>query len=119
IFVVVDELTGLFMLEEVPKLAKDDPLRIEAEEINSQKSRLKRNIKKIAAELRFVGIKLLLSTQVASASTGITPDLRTNLGNKALLGATPTDGHRSLALNDQNVVPRVPAHFPDAHRTED
>ena len=109
IFVVVDELTGLFMLEEVPKLAKDDPLRIEAEEINSQKSRLKRNIKKIAAELRFVGIKLLLSTQVASASTGITPDLRTNLGNKALLGAKPTDGNRSLALNDPNMVPRVPA----------
>lgn len=109
IFVVVDELTGLFMLEEVPKLAKDDPLRIEAEEINSQKSRLKRNIKKIAAELRFVGIKLLLSTQVASASTGITPDLRTNLGNRALLGAKPTDGNRSLALNDPNMVPRVPA----------
>lgn len=109
IFVVVDELTGLFMLEEVPKLAKDDPLRIEAEEINSQKSRLKRNIKKIAAELRFVGIKLLLSTQVASASTGITPDLRTNLGNKALLGAKPTDGNRNLALNDPNMVPKVPA----------
>lgn len=109
IFVVVDELTGLFMLEEVPKLAKDDPLRIEAEEINSQKSRLKRNIKKIAAELRFVGIKLLLSTQVASASTGITPDLRTNLGNRALLGAKPTDGNRSLALNDPNMVPKVPA----------
>lgn len=109
IFVVVDELTGLFMLEEVPKLAKDDPLRIEAEEINSQKSRLKRNIKKIAAELRFVGIKLLLSTQVASANTGITPDLRTNLGNKTLLGAKPTDGNRSLALNDPMMVPKVPA----------
>src|SRR5699024_5967144 len=42
-------------------------------------------------------------------STGITPDLRTNLGNKALLGAKPTDGNRSLALNDPNMVPRVPA----------
>src|SRR5699024_10324433 len=39
IFVVVDELPGLFMLEEVPKLVNDDPLRIEADEINSHKSR--------------------------------------------------------------------------------
>ncbi|GAA1490979.1 cell division protein FtsK [Brachybacterium sacelli] len=108
IFAVVDELTGLLMPEEVPKLAKDDPIRLEAEQINSDKARLKRFIKKTAAELRFVGIKLLLSTQVASSNTGITPDLRTNLQNKILLGAKPTDGNRRLALNDPTMVPRIP-----------
>lgn len=111
IVVVVDELTGLFMPEEVPKLSKDDPIRIEAEQINSNKARLKRYIKKTAAELRFVGIKLVLSTQVASASTGITPDLRTNLANKILLGAKPTDGNRKLALNDPMMVPNIPSNI--------
>lgn len=110
IFVVVDELTGLLMPEEVPKLAKDDPIRLEAEQINSDKARLKRFIKRTAAELRFVGIKLTLSTQVASSNTGITPDLRTNLQNKLLLGAKPTDGNRRLTLNDPTMVPKVPEH---------
>lgn len=108
IFFVVDELTGLLMLETVPKLPKDDPIRLEAEEINFKKEQLKRFLKRTAAELRFVGVKLALSTQVASTNTGITTDLRMNLGNKMLLGAKPTNGNRRLALNDPLMVPQVP-----------
>ncbi|MCG7309685.1 cell division protein FtsK [Brachybacterium sp. ACRRE] len=116
IFVVVDELTGLLLPEEVPKISKDDPIRIEAEQTNSNKARLKRFIKKTAAELRFVDMKLLLSTQVASQNTGITPDLRTNLQNKILLGAKPTDSNRRLALNDPTMVPRIPGNVANDRR---
>lgn len=110
IVVIVDELTGLFYPEEEPKqLPKDHPLRVEAQEINLQKALLKKYIKRIAAELRFVGVSLLLSSQVASANTGIDPSLRTNLHHKVLMGAKPTDGNRRLVLSNPERVPQVPA----------
>ena len=108
--IIVDELTGLFYPEKVPKgLPKDSPLVLEPMEINLQKAMLEKHIKKTAAELRFVGIKLVLSTQVASTTTGIDTSLRLNLGNKLLLGVNPTDGNRRLSLSDATRVPKVPA----------
>ncbi len=89
IVVIVDELSGLFYPEKIPKgLPKDSPLVLEPMEINLQKAVLEKHTKKTAAELRFVGIKLVLSTQVASTTTGIDTSLRMNLGNKLLLGST-------------------------------
>ena len=109
IAVIVDELTGLFFPEEEPKqLPKDHPLRIEAQNINLQKAMLKKYIKRIAAELRFVGVSLLLSSQVASVNTGIDPALRTNLHHKVLMGAKPTEGQRRLVFSDAGRVPVVP-----------
>jgi len=108
IVVIVDELTGLFYPEKVPKLAKDHPLVIEANEINLQKAILEKFIRRIAAELRFVGVHLLLSSQVASVATGIDPALRTNLHHKILMGSKPTDNNRRLVLSDPGRVPKVP-----------
>jgi hypothetical protein len=108
IVVVVDELTGLFYPEKVPKLAKDHPLVLEANEINLQKAMLEKYIKRIAAELRFVGVHLLISSQVASVATGIDPAMRTNLHHKVLMGAKPTEGNRRLVLSDPGRVPKVP-----------
>jgi hypothetical protein len=109
VFVIVDEVTGLYAMEEVPKLSKDHPLRVEAEEINLKKSMLKNRVKKIAAELRFVGIRLIISTQIASRDTGIDTALRTNLGHKVLLGPSPTESNRKLVFTDPDSVPLVPA----------
>lgn len=113
--VVVDELTALYAMDTVPKIPKDAPqkqieLKEKAEATNFAKSLLKDAIKNIAAELRFVGIFLLVSTQIASTNTGIDTALRTNLGHKALLGAKPTENNRKLVFSDHEAVPTVPPH---------
>jgi hypothetical protein len=111
IFVVVDELSGLLILEEVPRgLPKDSPMVVEANRINLLKQTLLNRIKKIAAELRFVKIRLLLSSQVSSTDTGVPTSLRMNLANKMLQGTNPTDNNRRLALSDALSVPKVPTH---------
>lgn len=111
--VIVDELTGLFALEAVPKAGKDAPQLLkdmadDALRTNLFKEILKNSIKRIAAELRFTGVFLLLATQVASANTGIEPALRTNLHHKLLMGAKPTEGNRRLVFSDPDRVPLMP-----------
>ncbi len=109
ILLVVDELTSLISPEPIPKgVAKDNPLVTEIALRNLTKATILNNIGKIARELRFAGISLVCSTQVASTSTGIPTELRANLGAKLLLGAKPTDNNRRLALNDPDAVPKIP-----------
>lgn len=109
ILAVVDEVTGLFYPEKVPKgLPKDHELVIEPQEINMLKAVLESRIAKAAAELRFVGIKLVLSSQVSSTTTGVSTAIRLNLANKMLLGTNPTDNNRKLSLSDHLAVPKVP-----------
>lgn len=111
ILVLVDEVTGLIQLDDVPKgLPKDHTLVMEAQESNLLRQTLLGFMKKIAAEMRFVGIRLVLSSQVSSVNTGVPTALRMNLANKVLLGSNPTPGNRKLALSDPTSVPEVPAH---------
>lgn len=116
--VVVDELTGLYALESVPKVTKNSPdLLVEmaeaAEQTNFFKELLKSGVKRVAAELRFAGVFLFIATQVASSGTGIPPALRTNLHHKILLGSKPTEGNRRLILSDPDRVPKIPDHIRD------
>ena len=109
LLLVVDELTSLISPENVPKgIPKDNPVAMEIAERNLQKATILNTVGKIARELRFVGISLVAATQVASTTTGIPTELRSNLGAKLLLGAKPTDRNRGLALNDPDAVPKVP-----------
>lgn len=109
ILVLVDEVTGLIQLDDVPKgISKDHPLVVEAMEANLLRQTLLGYMKKIAAEMRFVGIRMVLSSQVSSVNTGIPTALRMNLANKFLLGSNPTDGNRKLSLSDPTSVPKVP-----------
>ncbi|WP_022893261.1 FtsK/SpoIIIE domain-containing protein [Agromyces subbeticus] len=109
IFAVVDEVTGLFMQEAVPRgLPKDHELVIEPQEVNLHKAVLESKIAKAAAELRFVGIKLVLSSQVSSTTTGVSTAIRLNLANKMLLGTNPTDNNRKMSLSDSLAAPKVP-----------
>ncbi len=89
IMVVVDEGTSLAKLEPVMKtLPPDDPERMEAEELNADKSRIMAIIGKIARELRFVGVHLVFGTQrfsIADIGDGA-GGLRENLGVRILLG---------------------------------
>lgn len=117
VLVVCDEVTGLFAPanEKPPRgLPSDHPLVIEAESKATASALIQSYIQKIAAELRFVGFKLILATQVASTATGIGTALRTNLGNKMLLGARATDGNRKLILADVSSAPEIPKHIQQA-----
>lgn len=117
VLIVCDEVTGLFAPanEKPPRgLPKDHPLVIEAEAKATASALIQSYIQKIAAEQRFVGFKLILATQVASTATGIGTALRTNLGNKMLLGARATDGNRKLILADVTSAPEVPKHIQQA-----
>lgn len=109
ILVVLDELTGLFALEEVPKgIGKDHPLVQEALQHNLIVQMIKKLVGKIPAELRFVGIRIVLSTQMAQANTGITVPLKTNLANRMLLGSNPNEQARGHAFLDPRSAPHVP-----------
>lgn len=113
VVLVVDEVTALYSLVEVPKANKDSPpklqqMKADAEAENFGKGVLKRNIKRIAAEARFAGVFLLISTQIASTNTGLDTALRTNLQHKMLMGANPTENNRKLIFPDPEAVPLVP-----------
>ncbi|WP_171006193.1 FtsK/SpoIIIE domain-containing protein [Microbacterium sp. 4NA327F11] len=112
VVIVVDELTGLFSMDTVPKrLDGDDPLRREAESRNYARELIRTYIEKIAAEQRFVGYHLVVSTQVATTNTGISTALRTNLPHKIILGPRATEANRRLLLTDVTSAPTVPEHI--------
>ena len=109
ILIVIDEVTGLFAKEVVPKsLPKDHPMRLEAEAKNVAVDMIVSYINKIAAEQRFVGMRIVLASQVASRDTGIDTKLRTNLHHKVLFGSNPTEANRKLIFPNADSVPTVP-----------
>lgn len=109
LLVVTDEVSSLLTLEPVPKLAKDSPLVLEVQGRNLLRSTALNYLGRIARELRFVGVSLVVSSQVSSTTTGVPTEMRTNLGLKVLLGAKPTDNNRRLALAAPDAVPEVPS----------
>jgi len=114
LLLIVDELTSLITPEPTPKgVPKDNPLYVEIAERNLMKATILNAIGKIAREMRFTGVSLVVATQVASTSTGVPTELRANLGAKVLLGVKPTDNNRRLALSDQDAVPEVPGYLAD------
>lgn len=109
IFVVCDEVTGILQLDDVPKgVPKDHPMVVEANQSNLMRQMILGYMKKIAAELRFAGIRMVLSSQVSSVNTGVPTSLRMNLAQKLLMGPNPTEGNRKLSLADPTSVPTVP-----------
>lgn len=112
IAVVLDEVTALFMMEEVPKgLPKDNSLVVEANQANLEKAVLRKLVSKIAAEWRFAGVHIFLATQMSQNNTGIPPTIKINLGNRVLFGANPNDAARGHAFMDARAVPKVPANI--------
>jgi hypothetical protein len=116
ILLVVDEASGLLLPDRTPAgIPKDHPLALEA--ANLLKAALASSINKIIAELRFVGVRMLLASQVTNNSTGIGPSLKSKIGHKILQGANPSRTARTQAFSDESAVPVVPANVradPDA-----
>lgn len=109
LMIIVDEATSLLLTSAIPKgIDKTSSIAIEIGNRNLLMATTLEWMGKIARELRFVGVSLVLSTQVASATVGIPTELRANLGAKFLMGASPTPGNRRLALAAPDAVPEVP-----------
>jgi hypothetical protein len=112
IAIILDEVTALFLLEEVPKgLPKDHSMVVEAIQVNLEKQILKKLVGRVAAEWRFAGLHIFLATQMAQNNTGVPPTIKINLGNKYLFGSNPTDSARGHAFSDSRSVPKVPVNI--------
>ncbi len=115
---VVDEASGLLLPDRTPAgIPKDHPLAVEAAQANLLKAALASSINKIIAELRFVGVRMLLASQVTNNSTGIGPSLKSKMGHKILQGANPSRTARTQVFSDESAVPLVPGNVradPDA-----
>lgn len=111
ITIFVDELSALVTPDPVPKgVPKDHPVVVETNEQNYLKAMILRYINKIIAEQRFVGMRMVLSTQVTNANTGVPPSLKNKIGQRALQGTNPSKPARTQAFNDEASVPVIPEH---------
>lgn len=109
LFIIVDELSALTVPDPVPKgVPKDSPVYMEIAEANFQKAMVNRYIGKIIAEERFVGVRIVLSTQVTNNSTGVSPSLKAKIGHKILQGSNPSPQARKQAFSDDTAVPSIP-----------
>lgn len=109
VLVVVDEVSALLVTDKVPSgVPKTHPLVREIIEANLMRVTLGSTMSKIIAELRFVGIRMVISTQVTNATTGVPPSLKAKIGHKALQGANPSRSARVQAFSDETAVPTVP-----------
>ncbi|HLR94912.1 MAG TPA: hypothetical protein VK053_10325, partial [Jiangellaceae bacterium] len=106
---IADEYTGLMTEERVPKaLAKDHPMRVEAEETNGFKDMIATFIQKIALEMRFVGVHVFVATQLGNTKTGVSTALKAACGNRFLMGPNASDNQRSNAFAAPDAVAEVP-----------
>lgn len=111
IFIVVDEVSALLVQDPVPKgVPKDHPIVVEINDLNFKRALLGRFINKIIAEQRFVGVRMVLSTQVTNAQTGLPPSLKNKIGHRVLQGTNPSKPARTQSFNDEAAVPMVPEH---------
>lgn len=110
IFIVVDEVSALLVTDKIPSgVPKDHPDVVELIQMNFLKFKLQALIGKIIAEQRFVGMRMVISTQVTNNTTGVPPSLKAKIGHKILQGVNPSKNARVQAFSDEAAVPYVPA----------
>lgn len=114
ITVIVDEFTALTVKDPVPKaLPKDDSRRIEIEEENFAKELVNFYTNKLIKEMRFVGIRVVVSSQVTSQATGMPPAMKNAIAGHFLLGSRPSEVARNQAFSDPRSAPKVPDNVAD------
>ncbi|MGL5811060.1 MAG: hypothetical protein ACRCYQ_14055 [Nocardioides sp.] len=92
-------------------LPSDHPIRVEIAEENIAHDLIAYYTNRLVKEFRFVGLHVLISTQVSNATTGLPPSLKGKIGHFALCGSTPSEVARKQAFPDEKAVPRVPDHI--------
>lgn len=112
ILAIIDEYAALVIPEKEPKqLDKEHPLRVEVNERNLYRALIERMVSKITAEMRFTGLRMVVSSQVANASTGLGPGVKAKMAHRLLMGANPSKPARTQAFNDDVAVPLVPTNI--------
>lgn len=85
ITIVVDEYTATIIEQKIPNsLAKDSPLRLEAEADNALKAYIAMYVGKIAREMRYVGLHLQIALQRPDTKL-LDGEVRQNLGARVQL----------------------------------
>lgn len=109
ILIIFDEVSAVLVPEPPLKgIPKDHPLFLENQRINVAKALIMSFSTKIIAELRFVGIRMIMSTQATNANTGVGPSTRTKMGHFILQGVNPSKAARNQIFADESTVPTVP-----------
>ena len=90
-------------------IRKDHPLKVEVDQANILKAAMDRFINKIIAELRFVGIRLILSNQVDQQLDRHRPQRQSqDRPQDPCRAPNPSKQARTQAFNDETTVPQVP-----------
>jgi replicative DNA helicase len=109
ILVVMDE--SQMMLQPPKKLAglpKDHPARLANEQEIAEKSLLYQKLSQVLAKYRFVGVRVIVATQVASQAAGLGTDIRSKLGFKFMLGTNPSKSQMNLTFSVPDAIQRIP-----------
>lgn len=109
ILAVVDEVAALLVTERLPPGVDKNLAEVqEIIEENRLRFKLQRRIQKVIAEQRFVGMRMILASQVTNQNTGLPPTLKSLIGHKMLQGTNPSKVQRDQAFNVSANVPFVP-----------
>jgi hypothetical protein len=109
ILIIFDEVSAVLVPDPPLKgIPKDHPLFLENERTNLAKAMIGSFSTKIIAELRFVGIRMVMATQATNNNTGVGPSTRTKMGHFILQGVNPSKSARTQIFADESTVPTVP-----------
>jgi hypothetical protein len=109
ITVVIDEISALMVPDKIPAgIDKKAPDVQQMLATNMLKFRLSRLMDQLIAEMRFVGVRMLLSSQVTNTNTGVALSTKAKVGHRGLQGLSPSKTARGQAFDDERAVPEVP-----------
>ena len=111
-FIMMDEATALLATDKLPVgVPKDNPVVQEMIMDNTIKATISNHLKHIVAELRFVGVFMVVSQQVTNMNTGMPPTVKDLIGHRLLMGPRPSKNQKSQAFQVPEAVPDVPEYL--------
>jgi hypothetical protein len=115
IFVVLDEAQILLQPpKELKALKNVNPAKyLQNEKERGEADSLFFEVSNTVSKYRFVGIRMVISTQVASKNTGIGTALRNKISFNLLQGSDPTLSQIRLAFSDPDSVPKIAKNITD------
>lgn len=117
ILIIVDEVAGLVVTDKIPAgIPKDHPIIQEKIAANLTRIEIMSAMEKIVSEMRFAGLRMVSSSQVTNANTGLGPTFKAKNGHRLVQGSNPSKPARNQAFNDEASVPSVPTHIIEGGR---
>ncbi|WP_443459464.1 hypothetical protein [Glutamicibacter ardleyensis] len=117
VLIIVDEVAGLVVTDKIPSgIPKDHPIIQEKIAANLTRIEIMSVMEKIVSEMRFAGLRMVSSSQVTNANTGLGPTFKSKNGHRLVQGSNPSKPARNQAFNDESSVPTVPTHIIEGGR---